>query len=161
MRMDSSNCRTIARVDDERYRAGMSDWPRILRVCIEVPRGSHIKREAGGRIDFISPVPCPFNYGSVEAAPAPDGDAPDAIVLGERLGVGVQVELPVLARVHFVDGGLDDHKWVVGQEPMNADEERSLRRFFTVYAGVKRLLNHLRGGGSPSRFGGIDRAPGT
>jgi hypothetical protein len=33
-----------------------------LDVVIEVPRGSFVKRGSSGSIDFISPLPCPFNY---------------------------------------------------------------------------------------------------
>ena len=36
-----------------------------LEVVIEVPRGSFLKRGSTGRVDFVSPLPCPYNYGSV------------------------------------------------------------------------------------------------
>ena len=36
-----------------------------LEVVIEVPRGSFVKRGSSGSVDFISPLPCPFNYGAV------------------------------------------------------------------------------------------------
>ena len=61
-------------------------------VRIEVPRFSFVKREADGEVDFVSPVPCPFNYGSVPGAIAPDGDAPDALVLGPRVAAGAEVD---------------------------------------------------------------------
>ena len=34
-------------------------------VVIEIPRWSFLKRGSTGHVDFISPLPCPFNYGSV------------------------------------------------------------------------------------------------
>jgi len=37
-----------------------------LEVLIEVPRGSFLKRGSTGSIDFVSPMTCPFNYGSVQ-----------------------------------------------------------------------------------------------
>jgi inorganic pyrophosphatase len=36
-------------------------------VVIEVPRGSFLKRGFTGHLDFISPLPYPFNNGSVPA----------------------------------------------------------------------------------------------
>jgi inorganic pyrophosphatase len=42
-----------------------SPEPPEVEVVIEVPRGSFLKRRSTGHIDFISPLPCPFNYGSV------------------------------------------------------------------------------------------------
>ena len=41
--------------------------PPELEVVIEIPRGSFLKRGSSGRIDFVSPLPCPFNYGSAPA----------------------------------------------------------------------------------------------
>ena len=66
---------------------------RVL-VRIEVPRLGLVKRDAH-RIEYISPVPCPFNYGSVPDTLAPDGDPFDAVVLGPRLATGTLVEVPV------------------------------------------------------------------
>jgi len=39
--------------------------PPDVEVVIEVPRGSFLKRGSSGHIDFVSPLPCPFNYGAV------------------------------------------------------------------------------------------------
>ena len=36
-----------------------------VEVVIEIPRWSFLKRGSSGRIDFVSPLPCPFNYGAV------------------------------------------------------------------------------------------------
>jgi inorganic pyrophosphatase len=46
-------------VDGEATPSGLE-----VDVVIEVPRGSFIKRGSTGHVDFISPLPCPFNYGS-------------------------------------------------------------------------------------------------
>ena len=54
-------------------------------MVIEIPRGSFLKRGSTGRLDFLSPVPCPFNYGSVESLIGLEGDLLDAVVLGPRL----------------------------------------------------------------------------
>ena len=39
--------------------------PPLVEVVVEIPRGSFLKRGSSGRVDFVSPLPCPFNYGSV------------------------------------------------------------------------------------------------
>jgi inorganic pyrophosphatase len=53
-------------------------------VEIEVPRGSFVKRGSTGQEDFISPLPCPFNDGSVPAYIGLEGDLLDELVLGRR-----------------------------------------------------------------------------
>ena len=42
-----------------------SSQPPEAEVVIEVPRGGFLKRGSSGSIDFVSPLPCPFNYGAV------------------------------------------------------------------------------------------------
>jgi inorganic pyrophosphatase len=34
-------------------------------VVIEISRGSFLKRGWKGTVDFVSPSPCPFNYGAI------------------------------------------------------------------------------------------------
>ena len=50
--------------DDADYAASGLDPPEV-EVVIEVPRGSFLKRGSTWHVDFISPLPCPFNYGAV------------------------------------------------------------------------------------------------
>ena len=45
--------------------AGERPAPPEVEVIIEIPKGSFIKRGSTGQVDFVSPLPCPFNYGSV------------------------------------------------------------------------------------------------
>lgn len=127
-------------------------------MLVEQPRASFIKRREDGSIDFVSPLPCPFNYGSVPGTRAQDGDREDAVVLGRRLAKGVYAQLPVLARAHFYDAGVYDGKWVCGQT-LRASDRRALIAFFTVYAQCKRLLNRARGLSGSTRFGGLELAP--
>ncbi len=49
-----------------------------FEVVIEIPRGSFLKRGSNGHIDFISPLPCPFNYGAVPDLLGLDNDLLDA-----------------------------------------------------------------------------------
>ena len=49
--------------------------PGFVDVVVEVPKGSFVKRLPDGAVDYVGPMPSPFNYGSVPAIPAPDGNA--------------------------------------------------------------------------------------
>lgn len=121
---------------------------RTVEVLIEVPRGSFVKRDAGGRFEFLSPLPCPFNYGSAPSLPAADGDALDAVILGPRLLAGQRLNTSVRALLRFIDDGRQDHKLICAATPLSAAERGLVLAFFHVYALCKRLLNGARG-----RFG--------
>lgn len=119
--------------------------PATLRVRIEVPRGAFVKPGHDGRgVDLVSPLPSPFNYGSVPGTHGPDGDPWDAVVLGPRLARGTEVELPVRGRVWFRDGGVDDPKWVVGERPLRTRDKILLVGFFGAYGGLKMLRDLAR-----------------
>lgn len=47
--------------------------PGFVDIVVEVPKGSFVKRLPDGAVDYVGPMPSPFNYGSVPAIPAPDG----------------------------------------------------------------------------------------
>lgn len=128
--------------------------PALVDVVVEVPRGSFVKRGADGGVDFISPLPSPFTYGSAPDHPAADGDPADVVLLGEGLPVGARVRRPVVATVRFVDAGLRDDKWVCRDGPLRRRDRLALRSFFRVYALAKRMT-----GRGPARFEGIEAAP--
>jgi len=71
----------------------LSFEPPEVEVVIEIPRGSFLKRGSTGHIDFISPFPCPFNYGSVPNFLGLEGDLLDALILGPRLSLGTSIEV--------------------------------------------------------------------
>ena len=73
-----------------------------------------IKRNEKGNIDYISPVPCPFNYGSVENILGDDGDLQDAILLGERKHFDWW-QLQNVRKDHILDQGRQDHKWIFSE----------------------------------------------
>jgi len=127
--------------------------PLSARVRIEVPRGSRIKRAADGRVDFISPLPSPFNYGSVPDVPSADGEPLDALVLGPPLALADERVWPVHGVVHFIDEGLCDNKLVCGTHPPTEEDVRRIESFFRRYAAAKRLWASVRGRG-PVRFVG-------
>jgi inorganic pyrophosphatase len=132
-----------------------SELPSHAEVIVEAPRFSWSKRRDDGSIDFLSPVPCPFNYGSVPGTVSGDGDRIDALVLGPRLPRHSRHTLPVLGVVRFVDAGDDDPKWICGEQRLDDAQRLMLETFFQVYAVAKGTLNRLRGRGGPTRFDGI------
>ena len=117
--------------------------PARVSVVIEVPRGGHVKRDASGRIEVVSPIPCPLNYGSVEGSVGPDGDPLDAVVCGRSLPKGWRGEVPVAGVVRFIDDGRPDDKLVCG-EPRRG-EIAAIQAFFHVWAATKRVWRWIRG----------------
>ncbi|WP_228720641.1 inorganic diphosphatase [Nitrogeniibacter mangrovi] len=118
--------------------------PPELDVVIEIPRGSFLKRGSSGHIDFVSPLPCPFNYGAVPHLLGQEGDLLDAVVLGPRLPVGTRVTLPAWGAVILIDRGMTDDKLICSAHPVSAAERRRILRFFAFYARCKGVLNAWR-----------------
>ena len=113
-------------------------------VVIEVPRGSFVKRGSTGQVDFISPLPCPFNYGSIPAYIGLEGDLLDAVVLGPRRAFGTRVRVKAWGAVILTDRGMTDDKLICSSHPLTAAERRTVLRFFGLYARCKGLLNIWR-----------------
>jgi inorganic pyrophosphatase len=88
--------------------AAMEPPAPLVEVVIEVSRGSFVKRGSLGHVDFVSPLPCPYNYGSVPTHIGLEGDLLDAVVLGPRLPFGSTVSVPAWGAVTLVDRGLAD-----------------------------------------------------
>src|SRR5262252_1505289 len=111
--------------------------PPEVSVVIEVPRGSFLKRGSTGRVDFISPLPCPFNYGSVPTHIGQEGDLLDALVLGPRLSLGSRVRVKAWGAVILTDRGMTDHKLVCAEHAPTASQQNNVVRFFHLYAKCK------------------------
>jgi inorganic pyrophosphatase len=118
--------------------------PPEVEVVIEIPRGSFLKRGSTGHIDFVSPLPCPFNYGSVPRLVGLEGDLLDALVLGPRLPLGTRIRVAAWGAVTLTDRGMTDDKLVCSDSPPTASQRRRVLRFFHVYAKCKGLLNVWR-----------------
>lgn len=114
-------------------------------VTIEVPRGGFRKRGSTGQVDFVSPLPCPYNYGSVPRYLGLEGDLLDALVLGPRLRPGTRLRMRVWGAVTMSDRGMQDDKLVCGVHPPSDAQRRSVLRFLRFYAFAKGLLNRWRG----------------
>ncbi len=132
-------------VDDAAERQATKDCHFIVEVVIEIPRWSFLKRGSTGRIDFISPLPCPFNYGSVPDRLGLEGDLLDAVVLGPRLAIGTRVRAPARGAVGLAERGLYDDKLICSGQPVTGNTRRQVLAFFHTYILAKRLLNMMRG----------------
>ena len=115
-----------------------------FEVVIEVPRGSFLKRGSTGRIDFVSPLPCPFNYGAVPGLLGMEGDLLDALVLGPRLRFGARTQVTAWAAVTLTDRGMSDDKLICGDHWPSKAEIDGVLGFFHLYARCKGLLNLWR-----------------
>lgn len=128
-----------------------------VRVVIEAPRGSFVKRRADGQVDYVSPLPVPFNYGSLPGTVGGDGDPVDAIVLGATLPAHEVVEVEVFGVVRFLDGGLPDDKLVCAARPPTAADWHLVRGFFVTFSHAKQLLNRVRRRHGVTRLVTIER----
>ena len=115
-----------------------------LEVVIEIPRGSFLKRGSTGRLDFISPFPCPFNYGSVDAYVGCEGDLLDAVVLGPRLRRGTRIMVQAFGAVGLTDRGMYDDKLICSDHSIGPVQRFLVLLFFKFYARCKGLLNLFR-----------------
>ena len=118
--------------------------PLEVDVVIEIPRGGFLKRGSSGQIDFISPLPCPYNYGSVPKFLGLDGDLLDALVLGPRLPPGTRLRVKAWGAVMLTDRGMMDDKLICCANALSQPERENVLRFFSFYAKCKGLLNLWR-----------------
>ena len=134
----------------------LDELPERIRVQIEVPKGSRIKRSPSGGIDFISPLASPFNYGSVPETISDDGEPLDAVVLGGRLPFGHSGDYRIVGLVTFIDGGDSDPKVICTQGRWSEKDQRRVISFFRTYARLKGPLNALRGRRGTTAFRGLE-----
>lgn len=118
--------------------------PPEVEVLIEVPRGSFLKRGFDGSIDFVSPLPCPFNYGAVPTLLGLEGDLLDALVLGPRLHYGARARVKAWGAITFTDRGMSDDKLICSDRRPHQFEIEGVLRFFRFYAKAKGLINFWR-----------------
>ena len=104
----------------------------LVEVIIEIPRGGFLKRGSTGELDFISPFPCPFNYGSIPAFIGLDGDLLDAVVLGPRLPRGTTVKVNAWGAIRMIDRGLYDDKLICSHSPIPPWKQELILLFFMI-----------------------------
>jgi inorganic pyrophosphatase len=134
-------------------KARLEDPPSV-EVLVEISRGSFVKRKSSGAVDFISFFPCPFNYGSVLAYAAADGDPLDAVVLGPHLPRGTRTTMPVLGAIALIDHGVCDDKLICSHIPIGPIKRLFILLFFKFYSVCKRALYLLRGSRTSNRCQG-------
>jgi inorganic pyrophosphatase len=133
-------------------------FPAELELIVEVPRWNLVKPRDDGSIAFISPLPCPFNYGSVPDTLAADGCREDVVLLGPRVRAGSRVRARVVGRVRFLDAGVRDDKWVCSARELSASDRVFIGIYFRVYACLKRAFYALRGASGQTRYSGVESA---
>ena len=133
--------------------------PPKVEVVIEIPRGSFVKRGWGENVDFISPFPCPFNYGSIPDYIGCEGDLLDAVVLGPRLSRGKTVSVFAHGAVGLNDRGMYDDKLICSYRAIETWQKAFVIIFFHIYAFSKRLLNFYRGRSGHTYCNGWGSAP--
>lgn len=124
----------------------------LCDVIVDHPRWSVIKRRSDGSVDFVAPVPCPYNYGSISGWRSGDGDELDAVVLGPRVAAGTRVRLAAVAVVGFLDGGVHDPKVICSAAGLTPGQRTRLELFFRSYAGFKGALARARGRSGETRY---------
>lgn len=127
------------------YPPTSAEHPPQVDVVIEIPRGSFLKRGSTGHVDFVSPLPSPFNYGSVPDRLGGEGDLLDAVVLGPRLPAGTRVAVPVRGAVGLAERRLYDDKLICSERPVGPAARVAVVAFFHLYIHAKRGLNLVRG----------------
>ena len=132
--------------------------PPSVEVVIEIPRGSFLKRSSDGQVDFVSPIPCPYNYGAIHQYIGGEGDFLDAVVLGPRLAIGTRVQVQAYGAVGMSERFMYDDKLICATEPITFMERRGVLLFFRLYAFCKGLYNLLRGQRGGSRCEGWGEA---
>ena len=118
---------------------------KTVSVTIEIPRWSFAKyamtEDGEGKVEFISPLPCPFNYGFIAGERGGDDLPLDAIVMGPRRPRGSSDSIEVRAVIHFVDNDEVDDKLVCATAVLKQWEVALLRVGFPVYVVMKRFVN--------------------
>ena len=113
----------------------------VMKVCVETPKWSLTKyRHVDGRFvkEFTSPLPTLFNYGYIEGTTGQDGMPKDAIILGERMGQGEEVEVAFVGVIMFVDDGVEDDKMITAKNGrLTVFDRVSIHVFFSAYMVFK------------------------
>jgi inorganic pyrophosphatase len=114
-------------------------------IVIETPKGSFVKRNEHYDIDFVSPLPCPFNYGHIKGEMGGDGDPLDGILLGRHQCCNTEISAKVVGCVRFIDDGARDDKWILSDKNPTKIQKWMIVRFFGIYVPMKRLVLVFKG----------------
>ena len=116
-----------------------------MKIKIDTPAWSFTKYNDDGSVDYRSPIPCPFNYGSVLGTEAEDGDRLDAVLLGERQDKGVELDSTKVGIVRFIDAGKNDDKLIFSNKKVSILQYVGLYLFFRLFSILKWAVSKLKG----------------
>jgi len=124
-------------------------------VVIEIPAWSFRKahyQDGEFQEQFVSALPCPFNYGFAPGTMTEEGDPLDVIVIGPRLRQGDMVGVTPSLRVEFLDRGRRDDKMVARLDgaPLTPWDHLVLRVFFCLYVPLKWMIDLIQGARGPT-----------
>ncbi len=131
--------------------------PEILRVIVEIPKGSNNKYEIDKKTGLIAldranytSAPYPFDYGFVPQTLWEDNDPLDVVILTTfPLHPGILVRVRPVAVLEMIDGGESDYKiigvpsddvrWNDTQdlEDVNEHQLKEIVHFFETYKQLK------------------------
>lgn len=137
------------------------------RICarIEVAKWQFSKRDDSGRVQYRSPFPLPFDYGSTPLMAMADGDL-DILVLDRSCssrGIGTELDVCPVAVAHFMDAGRWDPKVIARiapkRDPLSRSEALFLGLFFRALAFLKTISLGLAQTEKGAAFGGLVHPP--
>lgn len=152
-----------------------SGCPDIVRVVVEIPKGSSNKYEYSRELDafrldrvLYSPVHYPGDYGFIPGTLAPDGDPMDVLVLVEDpTFTGCVVEVRPIGVLNMVDQNQKDQKIiaVLNRDPLyeqihTLDQifphlRRAIEHFFNIYKELEGRATSTLGWGDPIEARGV------
>lgn len=112
---------------------------RSVQVQVEIPAWSRRKTRADGSLDFIAPLPCPWDYGHIPGKIGGDGDPLDALLLAPRAAPGQRQASAVQGVAVFMDGGLQDDKLICAPALPALATRLAVGAFLLGYGVAKRL----------------------
>ncbi|MFM2163230.1 MAG: hypothetical protein RLZZ383_2742 [Pseudomonadota bacterium] len=115
-------------------------------IEVEIARGGREKRHPDGTLDYVSPVPAPFAYGSIVGEWGGDGDPLDVVVVGFTPAAGTRHRLRLVGHVRARDRGMDDDKWVAAPTHFARWHDRwTVHLFFLVYPTARAWVDARKG----------------
>ncbi|MBW6451193.1 MAG: inorganic diphosphatase [DPANN group archaeon] len=115
-----------------------------MKVTIEITKGSFIKSSitpTKTKLEFISPIPIPFNYGFINDTQSGDSEALDIIIFGEKLKRGSKLDISASGIILFKDNNVKDYKIIASTDKKNKTYRKIITYlFFKLYATIKPLI---------------------
>ncbi len=141
------------------------DWPRIVRLIVEIPKNSRNKYEYDDELGLFrldrplySPVRYPGDYGFVPGTLQEDGDPLDVLALADEPAYpGVLILVRPIGMLELMDQKEPDHKVLAvpnrnpNFDPIESIEQvsphtlREIEHFFDIYKELEGKKTEIRG----------------